>query len=377
MVTKTDLASLHEFEFSPGRVLSVYLDVDQSKAANLNRGFEAALERELQAISRTFDDESALRDFESCADRAREFVAKYVPGGRGLVVYAKSNRSMWARELTVPTETCVRWGEAAYLHPLVEALDEYERYGLVLVDRLHAYIYTVFLGQIEKRAEIHGLGRVRHVKSAGRDHLYSQARFQRRADEHIHSHLKRVVEILETFHKTAPFERLVLSGTNEATSEMYRVLPKWMRTRVVGSLALPTGATDGEILAAVKTLENNVERGFEIAYVEKLMDAAGGSQKATASASETFRALNENRVLEFVYAEDCPMEGGRCSECGAVYASPDLSCDYCNIPVDAVEDVIECAASQALATGASIEQLRGEAAERLNALGGVGAFLRY
>jgi hypothetical protein len=31
----------------------------------------------------------------------------------------------------------------------------------------------------------------------------------------------------------------------------------------------------------------------------------------------------------------------------------------------------------ALAQGANVEQLRGEAAERLNTVGGIGAFLRY
>ena len=39
MITKTDVEILNEYKGGTGRVLSVYLDVDQSNASNLNRGF--------------------------------------------------------------------------------------------------------------------------------------------------------------------------------------------------------------------------------------------------------------------------------------------------------------------------------------------------
>ena len=53
MITKTDLEVLNNYTGDIGRVLSVYLDVDQSNAANLNRKFEAAFEAKIKAISRT------------------------------------------------------------------------------------------------------------------------------------------------------------------------------------------------------------------------------------------------------------------------------------------------------------------------------------
>ena len=40
MLSKTDLASVNECKATSGQVLSIYLDIDQSKAENLNRTFE-------------------------------------------------------------------------------------------------------------------------------------------------------------------------------------------------------------------------------------------------------------------------------------------------------------------------------------------------
>jgi peptide subunit release factor 1 (eRF1) len=377
MVTKADLANLRDYEFATGHVLSIYLDVNQSDAANLNRAFEASLDRELRVIAKGLTDECALRDFEASAAWARDFVSKYAPNASGLVIYAKANGSLWARELNVPIQTQVCWTDSAFIQPLLEAMDEYQRCGVVLFDRLHARIFTVMLGRIEKYAEAHAIGRVRHLKSAGKDHLYSQARFQRRADECIHAHLKRVEALLEEMIESKPFERLVLAGSPEMTNELQRTLPKWLRSLVVDTVVLPINATDEEVLNTVQRLEQKFERTFELGRVKELLELSGSRNRAIATVMETLQAVNERRIRELIYAEDFPIKGGACQLCGAVYGSSDRSCEYCGVPVKPVDDVIALASTRALASGASIEQLRGEAADRLKVTGGLGAFLRY
>jgi hypothetical protein len=44
MRSNTDLGPVNEYKTASGRVLSIYLDVDQSNAENLNRRFEAVFE---------------------------------------------------------------------------------------------------------------------------------------------------------------------------------------------------------------------------------------------------------------------------------------------------------------------------------------------
>jgi len=375
MVTKAGLAGVQNQALGMGRVLSIYLDVDQSKAANLNRGFESLLASRLRTVEARFDDECEARDFEAAASCVRDFVSKYEPGARGLVVFAQATGYLWARELNVPTQTQARWQRAANIQPLVEALDEYQRYGVVWVDRKKARLYTILLGRIEKHAEVEAIGRVSHVKSAGRDHLLSQSNFQRKADERVHSHFKHVVELLANIVKTHPFDRLVLMGTAATTSELQRILPKWLHSRVVASLPLATDATDKDLVDAVEGIEYTAERNVELALMEELFN--GNGRGASTSVSETLMALNERRVRELFYAHGRRIPGGVCPVCGAVRDSADTMCDFCGVAVEPTEDIIEAVADRALASGASIEELRGAAAARLTASGGLGAFLRY
>ena len=54
-----------------------------------------------------------------------------------------------------------------------------------------------------------------------------------------------------------------------------------------------------------------------------------------------------------------------------------MNCEYCGVPLKPSGDLVEAATVMALAEGAAIEQLRGEAAAKLMAAGGVGAYLTF
>ena len=81
MISKTDIDALVERKAVPGSpVLSVYLDIDQSKSANLNRRFEAALKSLLDSLEAGLSRER--RDhFQSDAEPIRQYVARLEPRG--------------------------------------------------------------------------------------------------------------------------------------------------------------------------------------------------------------------------------------------------------------------------------------------------------
>ena len=125
MISKTDLERLNEYRTAPGRVLSIYLDVDQSKAANLNRGFVTAFEAKVQAIERIFEEEYEAREFNECVTQVRNWLSKYEPRARGVVVFARaSGAPTWISELNVPLATEVRWGHTAYVQQFLERSEE-------------------------------------------------------------------------------------------------------------------------------------------------------------------------------------------------------------------------------------------------------------
>jgi peptide subunit release factor 1 (eRF1) len=376
-ITSKDLGDLQEVREGAGRVLSVYLDVDQSRAANLNRGFQRAFESRIKIISQRFEEEYEQSDFARCVDDIRNLLLSYEPHGRSLVVFARSAGPIWFREVNVEIGTEVHWGAAPYLHPLVEVLDEFETYVVVVADHARSRVFTVKLGSIEKQAEIHAFGIVRHLRTSGTDHLYSQSHIQRKADENVLSHYKRVIEVLEHLMSTNPVSRLVLAGNADSTSELFRLLPKSIRGRVAGSAVITAGAPEKEVLDRTLALAGRAERVQELEKTERLVTSAAKDGKAVLTIPETLKAFNERRIRELVYADGFSAEGGLCEHCHLLFPSDDIACEICGMPVRPAEDLIENMIATVLAEGASVEQLRGPAAEKLREFGGIGAFLRF
>src|SRR5262245_11077965 len=90
-------------ERSTASVLSVYLNVDQSRHANLNRGFETQLADLLLDLRKRINDLSEL-DASAKADKGvKEFVSLYQPQSRGLTMFFDATDNFfWSHEVNFP-----------------------------------------------------------------------------------------------------------------------------------------------------------------------------------------------------------------------------------------------------------------------------------
>jgi peptide chain release factor subunit 1 len=318
MISKEELSILIGREGKPGHpVLSVYLDVDQSRETNRNRKFEVSLSNLLREVEQGLADDSEREEFATYAERVKHFVSGYRPGARSLVIFCDARGDFfWHRELEVPVRSEVRWSEIFYLRPLLETLDEYERYGVILADRAWARLFTVHLGEIVEHAGSFAPGEVKIFKAPGRDHIRSDTRFQRKADQYAHRHLKRVSELVVEMAERQAFDRLMLAGPVEATSQLRQLLPKPWQSRVVASLDLPVESTQQTVLAATRRIAEEAERDGEVTLVEELIsDAARAEQRAVTGLDATLRALRQGRIWRLVYADGFAVSGGRCANC--------------------------------------------------------------
>jgi len=216
-----------------------------------------------------------------------------------------------------------------------------------------------------------------YFKSNGTDHGHSQGHFQRKADEHAHWHLKRVAGLMGRWANFYAFERLVLAGPVAAASELYHLLPKRLRSRVVGELPLPVEAGERQVLEATLRFEQGAERAAEIKLVEELIVAAAKQARAATGLESTLNSLQQGRVWRLIYAARFAPRGGQCAHCGMLFGDGRGSCGYCGAAVRPVEDLIERTIERVTEAGGRTEQVRGAAAVRLRAAGGIGAVLRF
>ncbi|RMF87196.1 MAG: hypothetical protein D6736_13350 [Nitrospinota bacterium] len=378
MITREDLERLHAYEVKPDSpVLSLYLTVDRSQMRNARHQMETILKQLLRSIEGELE-EREKEAFREDAGRVEAFLSEYEPQAPSLVIFCDASEDFfWARALSIPLRNLARWDTLVYLRPLLEALDEYERFGVVLTDKTRSRLFTVFLGEIREEREAFAPARVRHIKTTGTDHIWSQKRIQRQSETHALWHLKQVAGELDRLTNRYAFDRLILAGPVEATSELYRLLPKRLRSRVAGTLSLPVEATPQEVLAEALKVEQAVERSAEITLVEELLTAAAKQDRATQGVVPTLQALQEGRIWQLVYAHDLALRGAVCTHCTALLPQGEEACPYCGQQLEVVEDLVERMVARVLEQGGRVEEVHGIAAQNLQKAGGIGAFLRF
>jgi peptide subunit release factor 1 (eRF1) len=376
-------SDLHKLLSRPLRprssVLSVYLNVDQANVTNINRGFETRLKTITHSLKDTVLDPAERETLMTAVHHISEFVSVYQPGARSLVVFFdESDGFMWHTELAVSLTEDARWNRQPFLEPLARALDELEKYAVVLVDRNNLRLFMVSLGTIEER--LHkgfGSARVRHIKTAGTDRMGSSSRIQRRADEQIQSNLRQVVDRVDALVRTEKIHRLIFAGTPEITAELKDLFPERLALRIIGTVDIRMTAPPSDVLSATERIARGYEKGTELQKVTEVITAAAKHEKAVVGLGHTLKELNSNRVWELIYAENFSSAGYECTKCAALFSVHHAICAYCAGAIEPVTNVVECAVGRALRQGAKIEFVTDdEAAGSLYAVGGIGAFLK-
>ena len=112
MISYQDIRELQQIPAGPDAlILSLYVNVDQSNAANLNRGFETEVESVFRKMAENRSPSDNHRpEFEAECRRVRELLKEYTPKAKALVIFSAANRGvLWQRDLQVGLPTGARW----------------------------------------------------------------------------------------------------------------------------------------------------------------------------------------------------------------------------------------------------------------------------
>lgn len=377
-ISRTELENLIERKGAESGVLSIYLEVDQSRAANLNHGFTAALKDRLRSLDQEVCDNRVKSEFQAAARRAIEYVANHDPRGRTLVLFcAASNGFFWAKDVNVNIPTNVRWDGKPYVRPLVEALDEHERYGFVIANRQEARLFTILLGEVRERPGVASLEKPKHISSPGNANARSQMNIQRKDAGHTHWMLKDAAEAIEHLAAAEPFGRLVLAGQNEAVRELQGLLQKRLQALVVATIPMDIGASEQDVLRETQRIAREVERAGETRLVEELITLAGKEFQGVLTLPRTLDALYLGNIRKLVYVQGYAPQGVECTKCQSLFEENVSPCGYCGGEVRPVRDLMATVVDRVVDSGGEAEEVRDAAAERLKKVGSIGAFLRF
>jgi peptide chain release factor subunit 1 len=372
MLTPEQIVELEQFDTGGERVLSIYLDLDRGRQAR--RAYHIVLE-DLAKEVRSKLGRKEREAFEAELARVQEWLEAREPHGKGVALFSSEPRKLFqAHWLPVRVQDHLVWDPTPDMAPLLEVADEYERYAVVLVEQNRARLFTVFMGAIEESDAL----KDDQVPSRHDKGGVSQSHFQHHHDLHVLWHLKRVAERLAALFRRRPFDRLILAGPQEVTSELRPLLPDALARRVAAVVPLEPYAGEREILEKTLAVEAEVEREAEERLVQELSEIAGAGGRATRGLDSTLEALWLGEVRTLVVADGTSAEGVECTNCGRLQPSDAATCPACGSATRPVHDVIHRAMARTIEQAGRLEVIHGDAARRLMETdGGIGALLRF
>jgi peptide chain release factor subunit 1 len=371
MIRREQLEVLERFDGGGANVLSAYLDVEPERR---RRGAYTIVFRDLVRDIRRRLDKDARRDLAAESARIEEWLQTARPDGRGVAVFSCLPRDLWqVHVLPDPVRDVVEYDAAPHLAPLLDVIDEYERYAVAVVDKEKARLLTVYMGEIEESDAFKDFVPGKHDQGGP-----AQARYQRHHETHVLWHLKHVVATLEDMLSRRAFDRLILGGPEEATSELSELLPERLAERLVSVIPVDSAASAAQILELTLEVERGVERDAEMRLVNELLDLAGGGGRAACGPGATIDALVLGEVSTLVLADGLRASGSECPNCGHLEWGTAGTCPVCGHALRPGEDIVDRLVQRAAGQSGEVEIVHDEAAQRLtDSCRGVGGVLRF
>ncbi len=374
MLGRGVLSRLHTLTQQETSTLTLYVDIDQNTQSNRNLGWRVQAEALLKDLRARHPRDRRLRE---AAARALELLESLDPRGKtALVVVHPGAELAEVHETRVGLPASAHWRRGAFLRPVVEAMDEHERYGVVLTDAQRARLFTVWMGELTEHSDLISETSQR-TRTTGTDQWWSEKRFQRRHDGEVALHAKRVIDALHDLALRAPFDRLIVGGPTKAASQLVRLLPTRLHGKLVETVNLAVTASPQEVLDRILELQQRMERQQEVALVEGLTAELHDGGKAVAGLDPVVEAANQGRVWKLVYAKGYRTDGAECRECGAWAAKANGGCAMCGAAVEAAPGFVDRLSQGVMEMGGNVEVVDGDAAQSLEPMGSIAALLRY
>ncbi len=394
MIGKEDIRRIKEtLTVQEGPVLSLYLDLNPAKPENANRAYAL----------RAKDAMKALKVPQDLQERILEVLKNQVLEAKTAVFFASEKvfetlllqvelplvsslktTFLGEKESRFFTDGALAHYGEPFLLPLIYALDEYERYGVVYLDQERWRVFEIFLGEVQevsdaflaldteawRRLSLDAPGRRFNLAGISRGGA-GQDLFAKRLAAWEERFYKNLSHELEKLTEERGFTRLILMGPEEHTKLFLGYLPKRLEEKVVALLpSLPhPGVSPGQVLKRLEPVLEEMERKGEVELLKKLEEA----YPKVAFGLEVLERVQEGRVELWVLPWHLDQTVYACD--GIFFPDEARALAHCQNPEAKPLAVV----LPELATGyaAKLEFVRGEAEKQLLERGGMAALLRW
>lgn len=353
MITLADVKKLAGIQAAERSVLSVYLQVPLDRPAL--RGLPARVDELLALAGGSGDGPGAARARDEDRRMVRRMLEVHARDwfGRTVAIFACAQLGL-SQEFPLPCRLPERAVLATRPHvrPLLVALQRCPAYRVAVVDRLHAWIFSVAGDRISVVAQPTAQG-VRSSAFGGWYGLEAH-RVHERIIQLTRHHYQDTAAILGQVMRSGEREPLVVGGHEEAIPQFLAILPADVGDRFAGSFVIdPHSMTP----ARVRDLSGTVIRDWadrrEQRLIAQLQQEPPDGLTLT-GLRDCLAAVNQHAVRMLVVPVGELIPGFGCTRCGALASTPGECADK---PAAArqVPDLVEEMVHNTLADGGDVQ----------------------
>lgn len=296
---REQLDRLAAIEPSERSIISLYLDMRPNQNGQRTH-VDTFLRNSFDQQARSLTGDARV-GFERTAERIAKYVADEAPkSAKGVAIFASTSDDLFeAIPFDVPIEQpSMHVDTVPHLYPLAQINDQYPRYAALLLDTNSAELYVFALGATKRRESVQN-EKTRRTSMGG----WSQARYQRRADNFHKQHVKEVVERLEKLVAEEHLNHIVIACDEVARPFLMAQLPKHLADKVIDMVSvdvksIPEHELLSDSMAALRQADANTDRE----HVQRMLDAWRAGGLAVAGIEATMRALDMRQVEELLIA---------------------------------------------------------------------------
>ncbi len=374
MISRDQVQRLIERPISGHSILSAFLDM--SVNSDNKRTYQVFLNKE-KASHQELDSDREGKHREALgaafARLQRWIDSNFDESNKGVAVYVEVGGD-WLEgyQLPIPVKNRLHLDARPVVGPLVEIVNQYRHHGVVLVDRQHLRLMSFYLERAfnEREVTTDPIPAPHDIKRGG----FSAPDYQKRKAEETRHFFKEFAVEVENFVRRHRPDDLSILGTRENVKPFLEYLPRALQKMILHTDSIEIDASVEEIRRKLAPAFQRSMDEEESRSLDLLRDRVRQDHMAVAGFEGILEQIQAGKLQTLVMARDTEYQGGRCEECGFLFAGNNDTCTYCNgsvkHQVDLVEELLRLAGNQDL----DVEFVRRSA---LDDLGSVGGLLRF
>jgi len=360
-------------------VVSVYLLVDRSRVAK--KSYQTRLNSMIAAGREKLEtdvnfDRRQKKEISGIFERVKSFVNDNFKADntRTLIIFSSGDGLWEIFRIPIIMRSKIIIDPKPHTQNIRSFINNSKRYGVLLVNREKAQIYSIYPGGISEylAALISDVPSKVNFRSQA---ALREKKILGRLEDKLHHFFKLINDKTMELFKDKKFDYLILGGRKEIVPNFSNYLHSYLQSRHIGNI----DAEPDSNITIINEKANKVIDGFEAktknSLVEGLISEYNPNGMGVLGIEAVIKSLMTEQIKILIYDRQFIHSGYICSSCLYFTIEKKDKCPYCGGEPVFYNDIVDEIVEDALNQGCEIVDIEGN--EKLSEAGSIGAVLRY